>query len=750
MTLPTLLKKVGLPLISLVMLAGTLWYAGVGDTFTEILKLGPAVMLVILVLLILNILCVTVRLQWLLSFFHLPLSYGTALRANLKGLFASLFFSSLFGQVVGRQVELNRQGASPTLVASLTAIERIVLFFVGATTCILGIIWLLDIAVLVTFLQEVSLGKIIVGIIVCFSLSFWAAKPVLQNGFFQKIVSVKKVGQFVVLSGITMAAQALVFSCFVLAGWTLDSSLNIIDLIAAAAVVSFAASLPFSINGWGVREFAALIIFGQIGMEASSALALSVFIGIAANIAFVVMLPLASSEKETSSKRIMDTAASSTSMVGQETENILTWLFVFVVGTLIFFHVHLPIGGTRLNVNLADPFIMLALAVTAIYCLTYRHPPYWRIPFLNLALILIGVLIGFSFLYGWSSIGFTSWAFTGRVLGWFVIIGYLTVGILIAQNLGQAGIRILIGVMIISCASIVVIEALWHQLDYYGFVSRSIFEYNFQGMAMNRNTFAFQLLVCSALIIAFTDRLCQFVQPTTIFGHLIQPVTLLSMIYGLILAGLFLTGSRAGIITWLLALPLLLFINITSLRFILLSLLFGLLFWVVYTYTPTFIGLLFAEASGATQSIGFSLTRGDSDILRWDTMYRAFELWLQNPIFGTGLGYFVASSTDWYDFPVVIHSTPLWVLAEMGLIGAIVLGGTVLWIIWHLFKNNIRHPEHAAAFMLIIYFLVFGLLHDIFYQRIFWLVLGVCLALPFTRKEETKLKDNTAENNQAK
>lgn len=61
---------------------------------------------------------------------------------------------------------------------------------------------------------------------------------------------------------------------------------------AAAAMVSFAASVPISVNGWGVREISAIYAFGLLGVDASSAMALSVAVGLLNTLVVVIAAPV--------------------------------------------------------------------------------------------------------------------------------------------------------------------------------------------------------------------------------------------------------------------------------------------------------------------------------------------------------------------------------------------------------------------------------------------------------------------------
>ena len=56
-----------------------------------------------------------------------------------------------------------------------------------------------------------------------------------------------------------------------------------------------------------------------------------------------------------------------------------------------------------------------------------------------------------------------------------------------------------------------------------------------------------------------------------------------------------------------------------------------------------------------------------SDPDRWQTFVDGWSLWLQSPIFGSGLGAYIEYQDT--DRILVFHSVPLWMMAEMGFVG---------------------------------------------------------------------------------
>ncbi len=65
----------------------------------------------------------------------------------------------------------------------------------------------------------------------------------------------------------------------------LDFGVSIADCIVLVPLIVLATTLPISVGGWGVREGAAIVLFGLIGLPRDSALVLSVLFGFSAILA---------------------------------------------------------------------------------------------------------------------------------------------------------------------------------------------------------------------------------------------------------------------------------------------------------------------------------------------------------------------------------------------------------------------------------------------------------------------------------
>ncbi|MEJ2625790.1 MAG: O-antigen ligase family protein [Pseudolabrys sp.] len=116
---------------------------------------------------------------------------------------------------------------------------------------------------------------------------------------------------------------------------------------------------------------------------------------------------------------------------------------------------------------------------------------------------------------------------------------------------------------------------------------------------------------------------------------------------------------------------------------------------------------------------------------RFVSLVGAWKLFVSHPIFGGGLGAYVSQKNMTADgIPLVIHSTELWLLAELGLVGFLVfaiLGGYVWFTEW-----RVAGVDSAAAVVALCFlgFAVMSVPADMLYQRTFWLVVGAALAVP--------------------
>ena len=96
----------------------------------------------------------------------------------------------------------------------------------------------------------------------------------------------------------------------------------------------------------------------------------------------------------------------------------------------------------------------------------------------------------------------------------------------------------------------------------------------------------------------------------------------------------------------------------------------------------------------------------------------------EKPIIGIGLGVFYGSKKRF--IINYVHSTPLWIITEMGLIGFILFFCAFIYcfnIFWKYSKFNESIIPTSCIFILI-FFLVASIGTDIMNQRYLWFIIG--------------------------
>ena len=418
-----------------------------------------------------------------------------------------------------------------------------------------------------------------------------------------------------------------------------------------------------------------------------------------------------------------------------EVEQYAGWALGITVTVAVLFQVHVSLPGGVINLNVADPFAMLTLTAVCLHMWFTRQFPAWRASRLNLALAVMSAVLVLGFVNGWAEVGITQWALAGRLFGWLVLLGYLSAGYLIVANVGPHGLR-RFGETLVSIAVVIVImQVVLRLLEHWGVSTGARLAPNFEGYAGNRNAFAFQLVAAVALLLGYFEVYVRCGANGPQSARRWAAVWLL----GILWVALIWTGSRTGMVVGAVMLLIAWFVRPVNRR---------PLYWSVAVAVFLWAGVWLA----AQKSLIIALVTGDvfnshidelpmqllsyetSNQERWATLTHGFDLWLQSPVFGAGLGVFNAKSSMWFDHPQVIHSTPLWILAEFGLVGAAIFG----WAFFVIGRSAVifdkHQPPKRILLLLLSAFALFGLMHEIFFQRIFWLVLGAVLAQPFSSR----------------
>ncbi len=741
---------------SFLLLSFAFWMSGAANILEGMSKFSLFSLMAMLSLLTVNLFLVSFRLWRILDHYAIPLPWHIASRASIAGHVAGLFIMSLFGQVLGRQAVLRHYGAKPVVIASLAAYERVVLTLISALMCLLGAGILMGTSTIGVFLGQMSLAEISLASVGAIALSLWFGYSRFEAQMAARMRSWSVLGYVLEIASITLLSQLLMLGVFVIGVWTIQPDIALLQAVAAAAVISFAASVPITVNGWGIREVAAVYVLGQLGISGADAVAISVTVGLCSTA--VIVFSAVYSSKRLAGEKPHPNCSPSVYQTDQEIEKAGAWILATATAVLVFFQVHAELPGMWgvLNFNFADPFAILALAGVVLHAVTSRHAPRWKIDQFNKVLLAISLLMLAAFLRGVLDIGVTQWALGGRLLGWVVLLGYVSAGYLMVAHAGAQGLRRLCETTVAAGVVVVVLNLLLRLSSIAGCDYFTHITPNFEGYASNRNAFAFQMLVCIVLILSYSAVKARGRSTATCsaidspwpsrdwFGHTsaggighCRPRSF-ALPLGIILLGLVLSSSRAGWLTAGIMLLVALWARLADRRLIARGVL----------YAACLVGCYSVVADVAL--IKPVVTRGDaerasnripqllpsthattsSDQERFDSISRGLDMWAQSPLFGTGLGVFIEKNKGWFGHPVVIHSTPVWILTEFGLVGVIGFGWSFLVLLRHSSTQQGKLPARRMLGLLLLMFALFSLVHEVFYQRIFWLVLGAALASP--------------------
>ncbi len=352
--------------------------------------------------------------------------------------------------------------------------------------------------------------------------------------------------------------------------------------------------------------------------------------------------------------------------------------------------------------------------------------PAWRVPALNWYLAAGSLAIIAAFLHGFAAFGWTDWAFTNRLLGWGMLMCYVATGALIAVRANEDGLRFLLATFAATGAALAAFDlgiVTLIQLgasSLYGMAGSRI-----AGFSQNPNAFAFMLLLALSAALVLQDRL-------RARGILMVAV----------LSGIWYCGSRAALLSAPIVVALA-FLGGIRPRPVITALGWAVLVLLAIAVVPYLFALadLVAWPNSATNSLGGAgtivamLQEEPSAAQHWLTIQQGLAMFAAHPLFGAGLGAYMAEQIHGTGIALVIHSTPVWLLAETGLAGA-----TLFAILaWRVFALEFCRRHQLAALTIILVLGLFAVMsqaHELLYQRALWLLLGAALAVPVTTNPE--------------
>jgi hypothetical protein len=668
--------------ILLLLTAGFLAFSAdqkITEVFTQF---SPFSLGLVLLLLTAGALLASLRLKLIAADMGYSLSVRDAIAALSAGQVAGSIFFQLAGQLIGRAALLSRRDMAPDATVFLTAYERILALFVALALAGSGALYLFGRLTFDLTQGGGALLKLALGLALAISvgaaLSWWPiAKPFVMRA--STLPTLISAARNLVIS---LAIQLLTIAAYVVAALMFAPDGPLLDIVAASAIVMLAASLPISFGGWGVREISAMVALGFVGLASTAAFMVGLLIGVT-SLAIVLALALMTARawnleltrKKPAPERRIDYGAA------------LDWIIPIAAATAVFFQLHVPVREGVVNVNLADPVAILAGALTLVRArMLWGHA-------ITAAFVLFAVVICAAWLHGIMAFGFTDWA-TTKMLGWFVLLGYAATGAFLASR--PDGLHTLLLTFVGAALGICALELALVTTAGMGFVLPPDFlEWPISGFSQNRNAFSFALLLALAAILVTEPR----------YGNFMS---------GLILAALLVAGSRAGYGT-----VFALFVAAIAIGAVKMKQLKATALWTIVCIAPVVLSLFVFD------TLHTPISTEESDAERMKTIWDGVQIFLQHPLFGAGLGYYFRETLA-AGHALVIHSTAIWLLAETGLVGftaAAIMAAVMTRAAWRPVL-----PAPRLLFFLLVVFALMSTVHEMFYQRAWWLLTGAALA----------------------
>ena len=724
---PRLSKKLGYAAISLGCFAFAFFFVDLETLQETLFSVSAGTLALSAAFILASALLAMVRFRVVLKSFGYVPSWRDTFVAFSFGQASNLIFLNIIGQSLSRAAVLSQANVPPGVSVVVTYWERglaagMLLLFSIAGGWFLFANSFLDLQTAAAYLVYLFGSILFVSAAVAVAILGPGVARARAKYWAGEALRIWPSAVLTLLSQICMLAAYLVLLLLIA-----DAPLSL-AIVSAIAVIMFASSLPISFSGWGVRELSSIQILGAIGVSSSYSVTTAIAIGLL-SLVVLILFSLAGMwlfvrRRDGATCAVVEPRTGT----GIEWTSFTALLVALSTSVLIFFQIRIATGSGAITANVSDAIALTALGLTALLIL--RHRNFSIFPaFFSIGLLAISVVFALALAIGWSRYGLNQWAIVNRGFGWVIILGYLAAG----------------GALVWVCQKDRWTLVLWSFALAGGFVAgielvlllANLFNISFpadtfvnplRGYAGNSNAFALQMVM--TVIAAITAyrlgagsghrRLMQF----------ILVAAALATFYSL---------SRSGLGTFLVVMALFVVISTSSDRrarlFDGVIVVGAILAAVALPHAISPAAELIAQTGIPAQPnksvlahMDFAVPRASSDNERWKSIADGWSLWQQYPLFGAGLGAFVQSRFD-AGLPIlIIHSVPIWILAELGVVGLIVVAALFVALLWQSMKM-IRNTEYfawgAGLVVLLAALAVAGSVHDFLFQRSFWFLLGI-------------------------
>lgn len=672
-----------------------------------------------LVFIVLNQILSSVRYSLSLKMFGVNACFQDLHKVNIYSIISGMLFFNFFGQGISRFYMVKDVDASNSSFI-VTAFERVI-----SLSVLLIISIVMSLVVLGS--AELYLPSLPVAIMISFvflsfaALYFFGLVPrqrreiriVLSSGFGWKLWGIT----FVVI--LMHACMLCAYVCLIL-GMSGDVSINA-ESILASVLTMLGGALPISFGGWGAREVSASFAFTAASLPSELGVSVAIGVGLLTLVALGVNFLIVGATNGLNLPKLWSGGGSKSKNYAERLVLFLSWFSVPAILILMMVQFPVSLEGGRITFSLADPVAIVMGMTFALIIIQRKYMSHlWIDRRIGYWLCAAFSVLSLSYIIGFIEIGYSEWALYNRLVGSGVLFSYLVVGAAATGFWGEFAVRTAIKSLIPALVLVACFELLCrfgldqNSLETLGWVS-----HRWTGFLNNPNSFSFFLMTSYCLIFVFS---CESARKRK---KMIESAAL-----SLVVLLLYLANSKAGMISFFVISLFLLKLNWRKLAF---SIFGAFLLYVSLVIGNEFMSY-FSASGGGIRLMGQERVR---EILNTQpdrilSLLEGWNMFRENPILGGGLGAFYESQAA-TGIPLVIHNSFLWILAEMGLLGfSVIVVLPVIFCARILVKSDWLNNSYSCALLLILLnTAVMGMAHELVYQRVFWLVLGMLIATPF-------------------
>ena len=385
----------------------------------------------------------------------------------------------------------------------------------------------------------------------------------------------------------------------------------------------------------------------------------------------------------------------------------------------------LDLGSGEIRFSLSDAVALLLAPFAVWLVLQNRH--FWsrRETWIALGLIAASSVVMTIGLVkaGMSPSGISGWAWV-KYVGWYVLLYYGVLGVIAGSLASEAAINWFVRVFVFGHCVLILTYILTQSA---GISLPGSGNPRMSGLVDNPNAYGLSLLCALALMLGSRERV---VARMPKFTH--------ELICGLLVAGILFTRSLGALGGFVVFAMIALAVQRDFSRIVRVSCI-ALALYALPWAGNSLVRLAGFDAARSIDSIGAKLSDPDKYAFSWsvrvESNSRAFALWRETPLFGSGLGVFYEkekTAAQNGKEAIQVHNTLIWILAEFGLVGLCVFGVLFVAVALYLLRASWRlrgtDPPGAglalAGLMILGGWATMSLAHEMLYQRLPWLIVG--------------------------